>query len=475
MTNPPHDQVSAPSSTSVLVPGEVAWIAGRLDRIPPNGFHVRLAALLGTGTFFDGFDAISIAVVLTAIVSYFHISIGTASLIVSAGYLGQFVGALVVGALSERIGRRRAFVLCLIAFGALSLLAALSWSSTSLLVFRLLQGVGLGAEVPVAATLMNEYLSTRKRGRIGMFYQSLFGWGLFFPPLVTLLLVAAVGPQSAWRYLFAVGAIPALVGLYAWFKLPESARWLAGKGRLAEAEALVGQVEAAAHDRGDILAAPVALPQPTSQDFRPGELFRGVYRGRTVMLWSAWFLASFINYGCSVWLPTLYVRLGGAAPSTSLLLTAFVGGLSALCVLLAALVIDRVGRRRLLITSFAIMLLGAAIGTVGVGVFAWSTLPVLITAGTVVGIGAPLALGPLWIYTGELYPTRMRSWATSAASGMNRAASIISPLIIGAVLTAHGGVSGIFSILLVCALLGVIVMTTMGVETSHRSLEDIAH
>ena len=68
MTNSPHDHVSAPSSTSVLAPGGVAGIAGRLDRIPPNRFHVRLAAVLGTGTFFDGFDAISVAVVLTAIV-----------------------------------------------------------------------------------------------------------------------------------------------------------------------------------------------------------------------------------------------------------------------------------------------------------------------------------------------------------------------------------------------------------------------
>ena len=305
MSNRPHDRVTAPSPGGVLVAGGMARIAGRLDRIPPNRFHVRLAALLGTGTFFDGFDAISIAVVLTAIVSYFHLSITTASLIVSGGYLGQLVGALVVGALSERIGRRHAFVLCLISFGLLSLLAALSWSSTSLLVFRLLQGIGLGAEVPVAATLMNEYLSTGKRGRIGTLYQSLFAWGLFFPPLVTLLLVAAVGPQSAWRYLFAVGAIPALVGLYAWAKLPESARWLAGRGRLAEAEALVGQVEADARDRGDVLPEPLAVLQPTSGIFRPSELFRGVYRGRTVTLWAAWFFASFINYGCSVWLPTL--------------------------------------------------------------------------------------------------------------------------------------------------------------------------
>jgi putative MFS transporter len=192
------------------------------------------------------------------------------------------------------------------------------------------------------------------------------------------------------------------------------------------------------------------------------------------MLWAAWFLASFVNYGCTVWLPTLFVRLGGASPKASLWLTALAGAISVVCALIGALVIDRFGRRRLLITSFAIMLLGAAIGTLGVGVFALPTLPVLIAAGAVIAVGAPLALAPLWIYTAELYPTRMRNWATSAASGMNRAASIASPLIVGAVLAANGGITAIFSIMAGCAVLGVIVMATMGVETSARTLEDIA-
>ena len=451
-----------------------ARVAARLDRIPPNRFHLRLAALLGTGTFFDGFTAISIAVVLTAIIATFHISIGAASLIVSAGYLGQFAGALLVGALSERVGRRNTFALCLICFGLLSVLAALSWNATSLLIFRLLQGIGLGAEVPLAATLMNEYLGARKRGRIGTLYQSLFGWGLLFPPLVALLLTNAVGQHAAWRYLFAIGAIPIVVGIFAWFTLPESARWLAGRGRTEQAEALVARVEAEAHRRGDVLAEPSITAAPSHQDFRPSEFLQGVYRNRTLMLWATWFLASFVDYGCTVWLPTLYIRLGGASTSTSLLLTIFVATLAVLALMTSALVIDRIGRRRLLVLAFAIMVLGAAIGTLGVAVFALPALPVLVTAGAVVGIGAHAGVSILWIYTAELYPTRMRSWATSVASGMNRAASIVSPLIVSAILTANGGVGAIFAVMLGCAILGVVVVATMAVETSRRSLEDIA-
>ncbi|MFE5700517.1 MFS transporter [Rhodococcus koreensis] len=478
MTTRPHER--APGSSASASPGgaagDTALIAARLDRIPPNRFHARLAGILGTGTFFDGFDAISIAVVLSAIVAYFDISIAQASFIISAGYLGQLIGALIIGALSERIGRRPAFVLCVITFGVLSLGAALSWSATSLLVFRLLQGMALGAEVPIAAVLMNEYLSSRKRGRIGLLYQSLFPWGLFFAPLTGFLLIETTGPESAWRYLFAIGALPAVVGIWAWFKLPESARWLAGKGRTIEADALVRQVEAAAARRGDDLDEPyvAAASLVGSRDFHPSEIFQGVYLRRTVMVWSAWFLASFINYGCAVWLPTLLIKLGGVSPSKSLFLTTAVCAISVVATLLGTLVIDRIGRKKLLIGSFATMMLGGLVGTLGVGVFSWSTLPVLVAAGAIIAIGAPLALGPLWIYTGELYPTRMRGWASSAASAMNRGASIVSPILMGAILTAGGGVSAVFSVLLVSAILGCVVLSWLGIETRNRALEDIA-
>lgn len=379
MTTPPHAYPTSPSPANGPSTDTTARIAARLDRIPPNRFHLRLAALLGTGTFFDGFNAISIAVVLTAIITTLHLSLSTASLIISAGYLGQFTGALIIGALSEHLGRRPTFALCLISFGLLSVLAALSWNATSLLTFRLLQGIGLGAEVPLAATLMNEYLGTHTRGRIGTLYQSLFGWGLLFPPLIALLLTNTLGPHTAWRYLFAIGAIPVLVGLYAWFRLPESARWLAAHGHTEQADALVTRVETAAHRHGDTLTEPEpepatrptgSHPTVTRQDFHPSEILHGLYRNRTLMLWAAWFLASFVNYGCTVWLPTLYIRLGGASPRASLLLTALAGAISVACALVGASLIDRIGRRRLLIASFAIMLLGGAVGALGVGVFA---------------------------------------------------------------------------------------------------------
>lgn len=453
-----------------------ANVVARLDRVPTTKFHVKLAAYLGVGTFFDGFDALSLAVVLPLVVGAFGISFAEAGLIISAGYLGQFIGAIFIGFLSDRLGRRPAFVICLAVFGLLSLGCAFAWSAQSLLIFRLLQGLGLGAEVPVAATLMNEYLGRRNRGRIGVIYQSTFTWGFFIAPLVGLILVQSIGPQIAWRVLLGLGALPLLVAVLAWFALPESARWLAGKGRTAEATKYVLQIEHQAIDRGAILPAldTAKTVVSTASDFRISEFFRGTYGKRSIMLGIVWFSSFFVVYGFTVWLPSMYVSIGGLAQSGSLVLTLISGAVGLVTVYLVAWMIERLGRKRLLLAGLGIGVIGGFVGVIMVGFLGQTSWPYLFAAGLLITFGMTIPSSILYLYTGELYPTRMRGFATSTASSLNRVASIISPFIIGSLLTAAGGAAAIFAVLAGGALVAFLAVAIAGIETKGKRLEEIS-
>ncbi|WP_326569368.1 MFS transporter [Amycolatopsis rhabdoformis] len=446
-----------------------AEIAARVDRVPTGRFHLRLASIVGVGTFFDGFDAISLAVILPVVVKTFGIDLGQAGLIISAGYLGQFAGAIAVGLLSDRIGRRRAFLLSLAIMSVLAVFCAFAWSSRSLLVFRLLQGIGLGAEVPIAGTIVNEFLGRRNRGRIGVGYQSLFSWGLFFAPLVALLLTSSLGPATGWRVLLGLGALPLIVVAVGLVALPESPRWLAQRGRLAEADAVVTAMEA-----GRNLPAPDPAPVVDDRPFDPREVLRGQYGRRTLLLVVLWFLAFFVTYGYSSWLPTIYVSVGKLSATYSLTLTVVLGAIQVLMCYVVAWCVEHLGRKRSLVYGFGLSLLGGLFGFVNLVLLHNTTWPYLFTTGIVIGVGIIFPATSLYVYTGELYPTRMRGFATSLTSSFARLASIVSPLVFGFLLSAPGGAGLVFAVLGGAALIGALTMAFAGIETRARSLEELS-
>lgn len=137
--------------------------------------------------------------------------------------------------------------------------------------------------------------------------------------------------------------------------------------------------------------------------------------------------------------------------------------------------VDRIGRMPLLLGGFIIMAVGCGFGTLGVSVLDLTAWPVLFTAGMITAIGATLPAILLYMYTAELYPTRMRGWGTAAGSSMNRLASILSPILVGQILSRGGGVSVVFSTFLLAALIGLAVLALTGIETRNRPLEELAH
>lgn len=296
-------------------------ISARLERMPFIPFHLRVGATLGLGTMFDAFDSLSIAAALTMIVASFHLDLRATGALGGAAFIGQFVGALAFGAVSERIGRKWAFVISLALFSACSIWAASATSVNGIYLARVIQGIGLGAEVPIAAALFNEFVRGSVRGLFVLVYESAFIYGLVLAPIAGLVIYQAVGPALGWRCLFAVGGLPILIALIAAFTLPESPRWLASKDRVQEAAAIVGAMEEEARRAKKPL--PPAVPSTAIARERTNfaELFRGIYAKRTFVVWTQWFCSYFCNNGFQIWQPTLFVKFGGLPTRDALALS----------------------------------------------------------------------------------------------------------------------------------------------------------
>jgi MFS transporter, putative metabolite:H+ symporter len=146
-------------------------IIARLERLPVSAWHIRARLIIGVATFFDGFDVPAMTFVLPVLAVLWKLGPREIGLILSSGFAGQFVGTLAAGWLAERFGRLRITTLTIAIFGDMSLCCGFAWSSPSLMVFRFIQGIGLGGEVPVAAAYISEMAHAKNRGRFFTLYE----------------------------------------------------------------------------------------------------------------------------------------------------------------------------------------------------------------------------------------------------------------------------------------------------------------
>ena len=319
-------------------------IAARMERLPLSPWHHKLRLVVGSVNFSDAFDALTIAYVLPALIPLWHIVPSEIGLLISIGYAGQVIGAVLSGYLAERYGRVPLMIANLLLFTLMSFACILAQNFSTLLVLRFLQGFGLGGEVPIANTYVSEFAQSSRRGRFVLLQQLMFPVGLTTVALVGVFVV----PHWGWQWMFVLGALPALLALPMIRVLPESPRWLASRGRFEDADRVVTHIEALVSAQGarplppiPENVAPVVAATP-----RFGELFAGIYRRRTLSLWVLWFCAYGITYALTGWLPSI-MRTVYHLPVGESNLYGFVVNITGLLVLLlAAFTIDRIGRKR---------------------------------------------------------------------------------------------------------------------------------
>ena len=204
-----------------------ALLVGRLERIPVTKRLLWIRVIIGSATFFDAYTVLVIAFAMPQLVKLWSLSPAEVGLILSAGYVGQLFGAIGFGWLAERIGRLPVLLITIVLFVSMDIACLFAFSGASMMLFRFLQGIGTGGEVPVASAYINEFIGAKKRGRFFLLYELIFPIGLLFAGISAYFLV----PNFGWKALFIVGIIPALIMIPLRVLMPESPRWLASKGR----------------------------------------------------------------------------------------------------------------------------------------------------------------------------------------------------------------------------------------------------
>lgn len=453
-----------------LAPGE---IIARLDRLPFTSLHRRSCGIIALGSFFDSFDALLLASAIAVVISVLHISFLNIGLLISAANFGMMIGAPIGGWLAEKFGRRPILILAIGGFGLLSIASAFAWDFSSLLIIRFVEGLALGAEIPIAAALFNEFVPARRRARVFLYgFGSLFAAGFLFAPLVGLSCIALFGAAIGWRVLFACGGLALFVAATMFFVLPESPRWLAGKGRIGEARAALEKFEAAAIAEGAPLPPPAVRRHVEEQPTRLAELFSPAYRMRTILVWILFFVIYFVAYGIASWLPSLYVKVGGLPTNEALSLTVFYGLTQVVVVFFWGAIADRLGRRRLYIITLSLLVVTLLTGFVMVALLGFTGWPVLAVVAFIAGFGNGGTSAMSFLYASELFPTRMRAWAASTCASANRIGTVLAPGAIGALLAADLGLGSVFLMVSCVAALGLVSVIVLAPETGSGTLEE---
>lgn len=411
--------------------------------------------LIGAMMLFDSWDIIIIAYMMPYLSEEWRLDTYATGWLLSSAAIGQFFGALGIGWLAERLGRKPVLCVAVIAMCLASLACSFSASPEQLMGLRFLQGLAMGGALPVAASYINEIAPVQTRGRFFSTYQFLMVAG--FP--VAAWLAAILAEDYGWRVLFVIGALPIVLVPLLWLLFPESPRWLNRAKGFDAAVAAIRRLGGPAQPLG-----PVADEVRKEERVPVSALFRPSLRRVSIVMFLLWFMTSLVNYGLLNWTPTIFVSEFGL----SKLQANEMAALGSIPIFFAPIVlgatIDRFGRR-----PFAIG--GALAATLCLTTLALVpyTQPLALVALTLGGgftIGVVAVL--LWPYSSEVFPTPVRAVGLGVSSSLARAASSLTPLFVAGLIGLSGDVRLVFTVFAVIAAANTLLWWKGTVETARR-------
>jgi putative MFS transporter len=440
-----------------------AIIDQQIENARLSRFHYGLLALGSFIYAFTAMDVLLIAAVLTPIIAEFGLAQQplVSGLLLSAGYLGMFVGALTCGALADRIGRKNTLLFTLSMLTIFTALNAFAPDSLTMGILRFLAGIGLGGSLPQPGVYVTEYVPAKYRGRfIGLVEAS---W--VYGALLSLIFPFILFPVIGWRLTFLVSLLPLVLIPVVYFLAPESLRYLQIKGRTQEAIKLLKKHNLVSADFKEDLTPVEIEKQGTRMTLK--ELWSQKFRKRTLMLWISWAVLVYTYHGIFIWLPTFYYSALGFTVVRSIQWVLIVTLAQVPGYYIAALLLDKVGRRKIAVFFLAAAGMGSVLLSLAMNtdsILLWSVVISFFNLG---------AWSALYAYTPELYPTRIRGTASGAAASIGRLAGVIAPTATP-LLFAYGGLAAAFTAFALVHFVGAITIALLGKETKGKTLTEIS-
>ncbi len=459
-------------------------------------FHYKTIVIAGMGFFTDAYDLFVIGVITALFTFYvpfaipgyvfsFHVGskvtgLTGLSLISASAIFGAVFGPMIFGRLGDLFGRKTIYGIEMIILIAGALLSSVAWSFTSLVAFRFILGLGIGGDYPMSATIMSEYSNVKSRGRLVGTVFAMQGFGLITGILLAIGLLYAI-PSSlglAWRTMLAAGAVPALAVYYFRRRMPETPRYTLHVQRKArETASVVSSLT------GVSLSSSRTEKGDGRSEVKSRGTFSTFFRSYLPLVMGtalSWFFFDISFYGTGIYTPTLLKSLSlVASPGLTqvqhlIVSEQFTAIIDLIFTIpgywIAVALIDRVGRKTLQYSGFAVMALAFA---------------VLGLDPSLIGLGAPFVIiygltflfgniGPnttTFIVPTEVFPTAFRTTGHGIAAGTGKIGATVGVLLLPALQIIFGD-SGMMLFLSAVALLGAIVTLALIKETKQASLEE---
>jgi MFS transporter, SP family, galactose:H+ symporter len=415
-----------------------------------------------------GYDVSNIAGAMLFVTDEFGLTTAQQELVTSAVVFGEVAGALTGGVLANAIGRRRSLLLVAAGYAVFALLGATSVSMPMLLAARLLLGLTIGVSVVVVPVFVAESAPARVRGSLLVAYQVATVFGIMAGYLVAYLLA----DSHAWRWMLGLAAAPAALVLMLLLQMPDTARWYLFKGRVAEARRALQRVEQDRDVERELAEISDALREESGGRF--AEMLRRPYLRATVFVIALGFFIQITGINAIVFYgPRLFGAMGFTGNFGLLVLPALVQVAGLAAVLVSLVLVDRLGRRPILLSGIGMMitadvLLIAVFTTHSAAMFGFIGVLVF-TMGFDLGFGALV-----WVYAGESFPSRLRSMGSSAMLTTNLLANSLVTGFSLTMLHSFGG-AGTFGVFGALAVAAFAVFYRLAPETKGRQLEEIRH